>query len=234
MALMRLQKYLAHSGVCSRRHAETLIAQGKVKVNGQVITQMGVKVDPTKDEVRVSGKKVKPETHWTYIVLNKPAGFVTTCKQPGRKIVLDLVDLPLRLFPVGRLDFNSTGLLLLTDDGSLHHRLSHPSFDHEKEYEVEVSRDISDAHLEAMRQGLVLEGKKTRRAKVKRTGPKAFRMVLKEGRNRQIRRMVEKVNNRVKRLHRIRVAHIRLGNLPTGKWRHLNGEEKKALLKNLD
>ncbi|ACL03119.1 pseudouridine synthase [Desulfatibacillum aliphaticivorans] len=234
MALERLQKYLAHAGVCSRRHAEELISQGKVAVNGEIVTQMGVKIDPDKDEIAVNGKKVEPKQSRTYIMLNKPAGYLTTCKQPGRKIVLDLIDLPQRLFPIGRLDNNSTGLLLLTDDGRIHHRLSHPSFDHEKEYEVETVKDAPDQALDAMRRGMILEGKKTRPAKVKRTGPRSFTIVLKEGRNRQIRKMVELTKNKVKRLHRVRMSTIRLGGLPSGKWRRLNEKEIQALTKGLD
>ena len=234
MALERLQKYLAHAGVCSRRHAEELIAQGKVVVNGETVTQMGVKIDPDKDEVLVRGRKVKPENDRTYIMLNKPAGYLTTCKQPGRKIVMDLVDLPQRLYPIGRLDNNSTGLLLLTDDGRIHHRLSHPSFDHEKEYNVETVADIPEQALESMRKGMSLDGRKTRPARVKRTGPKSFVIVLKEGRNRQIRRMVELTKNKVRKLHRVRMSTIRLGNLPPGKWRPLNHEEIQALTKGLD
>ncbi|SHJ75671.1 23S rRNA pseudouridine2605 synthase [Desulfatibacillum alkenivorans DSM 16219] len=234
MALERLQKYLAHAGVCSRRHAEELISQGKVAVNGEIVTQMGVKIDPDQDEIAVNGKKVEPKESRTYIMLNKPAGYLTTCKQPGRKIVLDLIDLPQRLFPIGRLDNNSTGLLLLTDDGRIHHRLSHPSFDHEKEYEVETVKDVPDQALDAMRRGMMLEGKKTRPAKVKRTGPKSFTIVLKEGRNRQIRKMVELTKNKVRRLHRVRMSTIRLGGLPSGKWRRLNAKEIQALTKGLD
>ncbi|WP_028313184.1 pseudouridine synthase [Desulfatibacillum aliphaticivorans] len=234
MALERLQKYLAHAGVCSRRHAEELISQGKVAVNGEIVTQMGVKIDPDKDEIAVNGKKVEPKQSRTYIMLNKPAGYLTTCKQPGRKIVLDLIDLPQRLYPIGRLDNNSTGLLLLTDDGRIHHRLSHPSFDHEKEYEVETVKDAPDQALDAMRRGMILEGKKTRPAKVKRTGPRSFTIVLKEGRNRQIRKMVELTKNKVRRLHRVRMSTIRLGGLPSGKWRRLNEKEIQALIKGLD
>ncbi|MBI9075210.1 MAG: rRNA pseudouridine synthase [Desulfatibacillum sp.] len=234
MALVRLQKYLAHAGVCSRRHAEELITKGKVVVNGETVTQMGVKIDPETDEVSVRGKKVEPEDNRTYIMLNKPAGYVTTCHQPGRKIVLDLIDLPQRLYPIGRLDNSSTGLLLLTDDGRLHHHLSHPSFDHEKEYQVEVAWDIPDAALESMRQGMVLEGRKTRPARVTRTGPRSFTMVLKEGRNRQIRKMVELAKNRVHRLHRIRMSQIRLDNLAPGKWRRLNEKEIQILTQGLE
>lgn len=234
MTPMRLQKYLAHAGVCSRRHAEGLIARGKVSVNGQVITQMGVSVDPAKDRITVSGKKVELQVKYTYIMLNKPAGYITSCSHPGKKIVLDLVKLPQRLYPVGRLDKDSTGLLLLTDDGKLHHRLSHPSFDHEKEYMVEVAKEISSSALDTLRKGIILDGAKTRSAKVKRLGPKSFMIILKQGKKRQIRRMVQKTHNRVTLIHRIRVSQIRLSDLPSGQWRHLKEDEKKQLLKGMD
>jgi 23S rRNA pseudouridine2605 synthase/23S rRNA pseudouridine2604 synthase len=146
-------------------------------------------------------------------------------------LVVDLVDLPHRVYPIGRLDKDSVGLLLLTNDGRLHHQLSHPSFDHEKEYEVTVQHPIADGVLHRLARGVDLEGVKTRQARVKRLSGRRFRIVLKEGRNRQIRRMVSKMGHNVVRLKRIRMANVRLGNLPSGNWRHLTAAEKKKLLK---
>jgi len=228
---VRLQKFLSAAGVCSRRKGEELILQGRVRVNGTVVDVLGTKIDPEVDSVMVDDREVHREVDRRYVVLNKPPGYVTTCRQPGDRIVMDLVDVSVRLYPVGRLDKNSTGLLLLTNDGRLHHRLSHPSFDHEKEYDVGVARPISDKTLRKMAEGIDLNGRKTRPAEVRRVDRLRFRMVLKEGRNRQIRRMVRTMGNHVVHLHRIRVGNIRLENLPEGQWRFLTKKETAALLK---
>ncbi|MEJ2662301.1 MAG: S4 domain-containing protein, partial [Desulfobacteraceae bacterium] len=148
MPLMRLQKFLSAAGVCSRRHGETYIQTGRVRVNGRVATVLGTQVDPGKDRIEVDGRTVTLQKQYIYIAIHKPKGYVTSCSHTGEAVVLDLVDLPARLYPVGRLDKDSTGLLLLTNDGRIHHRLSHPSFDHEKEYEVTVERPILDSALE--------------------------------------------------------------------------------------
>ncbi|MBW1840472.1 MAG: rRNA pseudouridine synthase [Deltaproteobacteria bacterium] len=230
MSLMRLQKYLSSAGVCSRRQGEEYIKDGRIRVNGHVITVVGTKIDPDTDRVAFDGKLVEMTAHPVYIALNKPRGYVTSCSHPGEKIVLDLVDIPERIYPVGRLDKDSIGLLLLTNDGRLHHRLSHPSFDHEKEYDVTVSRPISDSTLQRIGKGMPLMGTKTREAEIERISSRRFRVVLKEGKNRQIRRMVKKVGNRVTRLKRTRVSNIRLGKLAEGSWRYLTKNEKKTLL----
>ncbi|MDX2500167.1 MAG: pseudouridine synthase [Deltaproteobacteria bacterium] len=227
---MRLQKFLSSAGVCSRRKGEEFIVAGKVSVNGKIITELGTKIDPARDQVDVDGQVIKPTDEFIYIALNKPGDYVTSCSHPGEKIVVDLVDISERIYPVGRLDKDSTGLLLLTNDGRIHHRLSHPSFDHEKEYDVSVARPISDGALQKMRAGLPLMGTRTRPARVARISARRFRIVLQEGRNRQIRRMVRKVGNKVTRLQRIRVAGIKLGKLASGKWRHLSQSEKESLL----
>ncbi len=233
MTLMRLQKFLSSSGVCSRRKGEEFIRKGLVSVNGNVVTELGTKVDPGTDRVEVAGKTAEIKEEPLYVALNKPAGYVTTCSQEGERIVLDLVDLPERVYPVGRLDKDSIGLLLLTNDGRIHHRLSHPSFDHEKEYEVTVDRAIGDKALAKLGNGIYLDGVRTRPARVKRVSPRMFRIVLKEGKNRQIRRMVQKVGCKVAVLKRLRVSNILLGKLGKGRWRHLTEGEKKELLKGL-
>ena len=230
---MRLQKFLSSAGVCSRRKGEELIQEGRVRVNGQVVKVLGTKIDPDIDEVMVDGNVVRADEKLRYVILNKPTGYVTSCRQPGDQIVLDLVDISERLYPVGRLDKNSTGLLLLTNDGRLHHRLSHPSFDHEKEYDVVVRKPISDKALKRMADGIPLKGRKTRPAEVRRTGPRRFRIVLKEGRNRQIRRMVRAVGHHVEHLGRLRVGKILLGGLAEGQWRLLTKTEAAALLKSV-
>jgi len=231
MPLMRLQKFLSGAGVCSRRKGEEFIRAGRVRVNGRVVAELGAKIDPEQDRVSVDGTPVQPEVPSVYIALNKPPGYVTSCRHAGKRIVLELVDVPQRIFPVGRLDKDSTGLLLLTNDGRLHQKLSHPSFDHEKEYDVSVERPISDGALQRMAEGMPILDGRTRPAEVRRTGERRFRIVLKEGRNRQIRRMVRRLGNEVVELKRIRVAAVRLGRLSEGAWRYLTDLEVKALLK---
>ncbi|MCD6584794.1 MAG: rRNA pseudouridine synthase [Desulfobacteraceae bacterium] len=228
---IRLQKYLSGAGVCSRRKGEEYIKSGRVTVNGETVIQQGVQVDPGKDRVEVDGKVVRINDQKIYIILNKPAGYITSRSHGTRKIVFDLIDIKVRLNPVGRLDKDSTGLLLLTNDGELHNRLIHPSFDHEKEYEVETLKSVSDKSLEILRQGVVIENKKTRPAKIDRIAENSFKIILKEGRKRQIRRMVEKVDNRVASLHRIRISTLYIGKLKTGQWRHLSQNEVNALRK---
>jgi len=226
---IRLQKYLSIAGICSRRHGEELILAGKVWVNGKVITELGTRVDPRADAVEIDGKPVLDRQRLLYIALNKPQGYVTSCEQSGEKLVTDLVNVPERIYPIGRLDKDSTGLLLLTNDGPLHHRLSHPSFDHEKEYVVTLAAPIPDSALQKMADGMLLSGKRTRPAEIHRISIRRFRIILKEGKNRQIRRMVQKVGQDVLQLHRIRIVGIHLGKLDSGKWRFLDPDEIEAL-----
>lgn len=230
MAEMRLQKFLSRAGICSRRKGEEYIKAGWIKVNGKIVTELGVKVDPDRDTVEVDADAIQSDTAPIYIALNKPRGYVSSCYQENEKIVLDLLDISERVFPVGRLDKDSTGLLLLTNDGHLHHRLSHPSFNHEKEYEVTVARPMSGGALRKLADGLPMMGTRTRPARVKRISARRFWIVLQEGKNRQIRRMVRKVGNQVVNLKRIRIANIKLGNLPPGAWRHLSRKETENLL----
>lgn len=226
---VRLQKFLSMAGVCSRREGEKLITKGLVKVNGKAVTELGAKVDPESDRVEYGGKVVAITEKPVYIALNKPAGYVTSCKQKGEKVVLDLLDIDGRVFPIGRLDKDTTGLLLLTNDGRIHHRLTHPSFNHEKEYDVTVDNPIADSALRQMSKGLNLDGKKTRPAKVKRLSPKRFRIVLQEGRNRQVRRMVGKIGHTIIKLKRVRISNVRLGKLSKGTWRYLTEKEVAGL-----
>jgi len=233
MPLMRLQKFLSAAGVCSRRKGEAYITAGRVAVNGRIVAELGTQIDPDMDLVEVDGKPIQSAQSRVYIALNKPIDYVTSCSHPGNRIVLDLVDIPERVYPIGRLDKDTTGLLLLTNDGRIHHNLSHPSFDHEKEYEVTVEKPITDGALRKMAQGLPMMETKTRPARIQRLTAKKFRIILKEGKNRQVRRMVRKVGNQVIKLKRIRVADIRLGRLPLGAWRYLTAKEKQGVLKML-
>jgi 23S rRNA pseudouridine2605 synthase/23S rRNA pseudouridine2604 synthase len=229
--MMRLQKYLSTAGVCSRRKGEELIQAGRVSLNGVVVTELGTKANPGIDLVEMDGRPIHIDQDLVYIALNKPRDYVASCLHKDEKIVIDLVDVSQRVYPVGRLDKDSTGLLLLTNDGRLHHRLSHPSFDHEKGYVVTGSKPIPDGALEHMAKGLPLMGTKTRPARIKRISARRFRIVLQEGKNRQIRRMVRKVGNQVLDLKRIGFANIQLGKLSEGAWRHLTKTELNRLLK---
>ncbi|MFZ5570856.1 MAG: pseudouridine synthase [Thermodesulfobacteriota bacterium] len=231
MAMIRLQKFLAQAGVCSRRKGEEFIQAGLVKVNGRTVTTLGTSVDPEADCVEFQGKVLKPTGKYIYIALNKPKGYVTSCRQQGAQIVLDLIPAARRIYPVGRLDKDSTGLLLLTNDGELHQQLSHPSFDHEKEYDVMVAAPLPDGALRKLADGLSILGRKTRPTDVSRVSPRRFRIILREGRNRQIRRMVAKIGGEVVGLRRLRIATIELGDLAEGKWRHLTRDEIAALKK---
>ena len=231
MAEMRLQKFLSRAGICSRRKGEEYIIAGWVKVNGKIVTELGVKVDPERDAVEVDSDAIRSDSAPIYIALNKPRGYVSSCHQPNEKIVLDLLDISERVYPVGRLDKDSSGLLLLTNDGRLHHRLSHPSFNHEKEYEVTVAKPLPGGALRKLAKGLPMMGTRTRPARVQRISSRRFRIVLQEGKNRQIRRMVRKVGNQVVDLKRIRIANIELASLPLGRWRHLAAKEKDELLR---
>jgi len=234
---MRLQKYLAHAGLCSRRKAEEHILNGKIKVNNLVVTELGTKIDPDHDKIFFNDKKIllNKEFPKIYIALNKPVGFVTSCSQQKTKIILDLIDIHERIYPVGRLDKDSKGLVLLTNDGNLHNKLSHPSYNHEKEYVVTTMHPISQTALKNMEEGMIIDKKKakvqikTRKAKIKQFSNNKFNIILKQGKNRQIRKMVGKTGNRVEVLKRIRMANINLGNLKEGKWRYLTQKEIEQL-----
>ena len=230
---MRLQKYLSKAGLCSRRKGEEYIKKGLVRVNGKIITQLGTRVDPDNDRVEAFGKHIKIIDNPVYIVLNKPKGYVSSCRHPGARVVTDLVKIEGYIYPVGRLDKDSSGLLLMTNDGRLHHRLSHPSFDHEKEYEVEVAKPMPQQALIQMEKGMLIMGSITRPALTQRLSSKRFSITLKEGRNRQIRRMVKMTDNKVIQLKRIRIAGIRLGRLAEGSWRYLAEKEKQDLFQKI-
>lgn len=229
----RLQKILSACGIASRRAAEGYITAGRVTVNGQV-AGLGDKADPERDEIRVDGRPVRREEKRTYVLLHKPRGYVTTLSdEKGRKTVAQLVEgCGARVWPVGRLDLDSEGLLLLTDDGDLTHRLIHPSHEVEKEYRVWVQGDAEGA-LPVLTGPMTLDGAPLRRAKVKIIGRHGEETVLSflihEGKNRQIRRMCAMAGLEVRRLRRIREGPIRLGDLPPGTWRNLTEEEVSAL-----
>jgi len=230
----RLQKVMAHAGVASRRKCEQMIAAGRVQVNGETVTEMGSKVDPDRDHIHVDGKPITVRQQHTYLMLNKPVGCISTVRDPkGRATVMDLVHTDARLYPVGRLDMLSEGLLLLTDDGPLTQRLTHPSYEHEKQYRVWVDGTPSRRALQRLREGIELEDGFTRPAKVRlmrrESGGAWLRFVIHEGRNRQLRRMCRAVGHPVRRVIRVRVGPLTLGDLQPGKYRRLTRKEKSLL-----
>ncbi len=225
---MRLGKYLAHSGVASRRKAETIIAAGRVRVGGQTVTDPAHAVE-IGDDIRVDGHAVVPEGREVWMV-NKPVNVISTADEPGKRMaVVDLVDSPARLYPVGRLDADSTGLMLLSNDGELANRLTHPRYGVEKTYRVETRNEIGDGELARLRDGVVLEDGSTSPATVRRIAADGFDITIGEGRNRQVRRMVEAVGNRVTGLERISFGSLRLGRLGVGKARLLDEPEVARL-----
>ena len=234
---MRLQKYLAECGVASRRKSEELIEQGKVKVNGRV-AQIGDKINPKKDDITVSGKKVVKSRQYTYIILHKPRGFITTMSdEMGRKCVAELIkDVNARVYPVGRLDRDSEGMLLMTNDGEFANAMTHPTKHVPKTYRVTVRPSITDEQITALTTGIMLEGRKTAPAEVRvltrEEGRVVIEIVLYEGRNRQIRKMCESLGLEVARLKRTAIGTIKLGMLPQGKWRELTEDEVHKLMSN--
>ncbi len=233
---MRLNRYLAMSGVASRRGAEKLIAEGLVQVNGKTVTELATFVEPGVDRVQVDGRRLNPPRTFTYLLLNKPEGLVTTARDPqGRSTVMELVPARPRVFPVGRLDQDTSGALLFTDDGSLAHGLLHPRFKMEKEYDVVVEGAIDEEALEGLRLGVILkdEPKPTAPATVevleRRHGRTRLQVILREGRKRQVRRMLALVGHPVLQLRRVRIGPVLLGDLEPGVCRPLTEAEVKAL-----
>jgi 23S rRNA pseudouridine2605 synthase len=221
---VRLAKFLAHGGVASRRKAEEIVAKGVVTVDGEVVTDPARDVEEG-DDVRVNGSRVTAETRQVWAV-NKPAGVVSTAREPGGRLtVVALVDTDARLYPVGRLDADSTGLLLLTNDGELANQLTHPRYQVPKTYRARLRRPIADRDLERLRKGVELEDGPTAPAQVRRLGDREIEITLREGRNRQVRRMAEAVGNEVTALRRVSFGPLRLANLPEGKVRRLSDEE---------
>jgi 23S rRNA pseudouridine2605 synthase len=227
---VRLAKYLAHSGVASRRRAEELVAAGRVRVGGEVVR------DPARDVehqsgVEVDGRPVSPEPREVW-VLNKPAGVTSTAREPGRRrAVTDLIDSPRRLYPVGRLDADSTGLIVLTNDGELANRLTHPRYEVPRTYRARLRRPPTDGDLRRLREGVELDDGRTAPARVRRISPRVIEITIREGRNRQVRRMAEAVGNDVVELQRTAFGALRLGELREGEARRLRTAELRRLWK---
>ncbi|MHB1127169.1 MAG: pseudouridine synthase [Bacillota bacterium] len=237
MVQERLQKVMAQAGVASRRTCEELILKGLVKVNGQVIQTLGTKVDPERDAIKVKGRLLQKPEPLVYLMLNKPCGYVTTMKDPqGRKTVTELLrGVRQRVYPVGRLDYHSEGLLLLTNDGELTLTLTHPRHHVLKTYLAQVIGIVEESALRALREGIELEDGKTQPARVKilksKNGQSLLEIKISEGRNHQVRRMCDAAGHPVLQLKRKAIAFLELGDLPLGQYRQLTAEEVKRLKK---
>jgi 23S rRNA pseudouridine2605 synthase len=236
---IRLQKIIAQAGLASRRAAEKLIADGRVTVNGETVVEMGTKADPSRDDIRIDGRRLKsPERH-RYILLNKPAGYVTTRSDPQRRrTVVDLLaGVKEYVYPVGRLDYDTQGLLLLTNDGDLAARLTHPRHEVDRTYEARVAGMPDDEAIERLRRGIPLDGRRTHPAEVtlinkgRRDEDGVLHVTIREGRNRQVRRMLEAVGHPVRLLRRTRFGPLTLRGLQTGTWRELTAREVETLKK---
>jgi 23S rRNA pseudouridine2605 synthase len=233
--LVRLQKIIAEAGVASRRKAENLIRSGRVRVNGRAVTELGTKADPDKDQVEVDGLKIGPAQPRIAILLNKPDGFITTLHDPeGRPTVASLVSrIPVRLYPVGRLDFHTEGLLILTNDGDLAQKIEHPTHRIEKLYVAKVKGVPGEAGLKKIRNGIVMEGRRTLPARIRVLETKInawLEIGIREGRQNQIRRMLETIGHPVIKLKRIAIGPLRDDRLRAGEYRFLKPSEIRILL----
>ena len=236
----RLQKYLANSGVASRRKCEEYILQGKVKVNGIVVTELGTKIDSEKDIVEFENKVIKENAKHIYVLLNKPIGYVTTSDdQFGRDTVLDLVKVRERIVPVGRLDMYTSGALILTNDGEFVYKITHPKHEIEKTYTVTIKGIVQNNEVEQLRNGVQIDEYITKPAKVKilktdiEKDISRLEITIHEGKNRQVRKMCEAIGRKVLALHRSKIGNIGVKDIELGKWRYLNSKEIEQLM-NLD
>ena len=234
----RLQKYLASCGIASRRKCEEYILQGKVKVNGEIVTELGKKINPEIDIVEFENKKIKENTKHVYILLNKPIGYVTTAEdQFQRDTVLDLVKVKERVVPVGRLDMYTSGALILTNDGDFVYKVTHPKHEINKTYTVTVKGIVQNSEVEQLRQGVQIEDYITKPAKVKilktdtEKNISRLEITIHEGKNRQVRKMCEAIGRRVLALHRSKIGNIGVKDIGLGKWKYLNAKEVEQLIK---
>lgn len=236
--IVRLQKYIAMSGKASRRSAEEMIQNGRVKVNGEKITELGTKVEIGADKVMLDGVLINPENKKYYIMLNKPVGYVSTVNdQFERPTVIDLIgeEIKARVVPVGRLDYDTEGLLLLTNDGDFTYRVTHPKFEMDKTYIATIKGGITAKGLNALRRGVIIDDFKTSPAEVEmlscEKGVTVIKITIHEGKNRQVRKMFEAVGCKISELKRISIGKVELGNLPLGRWRYLTSHEINYLSK---
>ncbi len=233
---MRLNKFLSGAGIASRRKCDTIITEGKIQVNGKVVTELGTIINEKKDKVVYMGQEVKLPTSFVYIKLNKPKGYACTASdEKGRKTIYDLVDCEERLFSVGRLDYDTEGLIILTNDGDFANKVMHPKYDIEKEYQVTVEGEILESELAVMRKGVVVDGEKMPSAKIKvielKKETTKLSVVIHEGQNRQVRRMFEAIGKSIKLLKRVRIGGVKLGGLSRGEFRDLTEDELNLLVR---
>lgn len=226
MSEIRLNKYIANAGVCSRRAADKLIDEKKVKVNGRLVLEKGTVIDTYKDNVEVNGKKISISEEKVYILLNKPKGYITTAKEQfNRPFVLDLINEKERVYPVGRLDMDTSGLLILTNDGQLTNKITHPKNHIHKTYVAILKNELSNVDMQKLEKGVDIGGYVTQPAEVQKLGDKKVRITISEGKNRQVRKMFETVNNKVVELKRISIGKLTLENLEVGKFKYVKYEE---------
>ena len=231
MASIRLNKYIAESGICSRRKADELIDNKRVKVNGFVVGK-GTVIDSEKDKVEVDGKIIKQEDKKVYILLNKPEGYVTTVsEQFNRPCVIDLIKEEARVYPVGRLDMYTTGLLILTNDGDFANSITHPKHQIYKTYEVETEENLSNQDIIKLQKGVNIGGYITKEAKVKKISNNKINITIGEGKNRQVRKMIEAVHNKVVKLNRSKIGELTLDNLKQGEYKYLSKKELELIYK---
>lgn len=233
---MRLNKFLSNSGVASRRKCDDIIKEGKVFVNGKQVTELGLQVNPNKDKVMLEGKRISLPSSFVYIKLNKPKGYACTASdEKGRKTIYELIDSDERLFSIGRLDYDTEGLLLLTNDGEFANKVAHPRYHMDKEYRVTAEGEIKESELAVMRKGVVIDGERLPSAKVEKlsfeNGFTKLSVVIDEGQNRQVRRMFEAIGHQIKLLKRVRIGAVRLGGLSRGQYKDLTEEELNSLVR---
>jgi 23S rRNA pseudouridine2604 synthase len=224
---IRINKYISEKGLCSRREADELISQGRVTINGEKAS-IGSKVFPG-DIVKLGGKPLKPKDQPVYLAFNKPAGIVCTTDKKEKDNIVDFINYPRRIFPVGRLDKESEGLIFLTSDGDIVNKILRAGNNHEKEYVVTVDKPITEGFVDSMSKGVKILGTVTKKCKAAQLSKYVFRIILTEGMNRQIRRMCEVFGYEVVKLRRVRIMNVTLGSLPEGRWRHLTPSELKTI-----
>ena len=232
---MRINKFLSNSGLASRRKCDQLIEEGKVFVNGKQVTELGSQINEKKDKVTVEGKTISLPSSFVYIKLNKPKGYACTAQdEKGRKTIYDLIDSEERLFSIGRLDYDTEGLILLTNDGDFANKVAHPKFNIDKEYRVTVEGEIKESEMAVMRKGVVVDGQRMPSAIVNfisyENGNTKLSVIIDEGQNRQIRRMFEAIGKTIKLLKRVRIGQVRLGGLRRGDYKDLTEVELNSLV----
>lgn len=233
---MRLNKFLSNSGVASRRKCDDIILEGKVQVNGKVVRELGTIINEKKDKIMVEGKAIKLPSSFVYIKLNKPKGYACTANdEKGRKTIYDLIDTQERLFSIGRLDYDTEGLIILTNDGDFANKVAHPRYEMEKEYRVTAEGKIKESELAVMRKGVVVDGERMPSAKVEwlsfENGFTKLSVVINEGQNRQVRRMFEAIGHAIKLLKRVRIGTVKLGGLSRGEYKDLTQDELNSLVR---